>query len=64
MNPLERYMKQLDELDGRTVEVNAVAAAATAGVTGQDIAELAQKIARELSKPGGPQIAQRAIANR
>lgn len=50
---LERF---LDGLDGRTVTVQRVE-------TG-NVDDLAERVARALSRPGGPQIAQRAIADR
>lgn len=53
---LAALVRTLDALDGRTITV--------ARESKGDTTALAREVARELSKPGGPQIARRAIANR
>jgi hypothetical protein len=57
MNPIERYVAVLDELDGRTITV-------TRATQRVDHAALARDVAREFNKPGGPKIRQRAIDKR
>lgn len=51
----------LNALDGRQVVVKTKEQRTAID---SDDADLALRVARELSKPGGPQIAKRAIANR
>lgn len=51
--------RRLDDLDGREVEVKVKTKSKD-----KDIQELAEAVAREFSKPGGPQISSRAISNR
>jgi hypothetical protein len=56
MNPLERYMQQLDQLDGREVTVTQASATVRADATA-----IAEEVVRVLNTPGGPTLAARAV---
>jgi len=54
----------IDTLEQLTSKEHVVTTTTTPTLAPTDIASIAEAVARELSRPGGPQIAQRAIANR